>query len=104
MTSLPLEDRSVDAIVTTNTVYFVDDLDAAFAEVARVLAPGGRFVLGVGDPELMGRARMLTENGFRIRPLPELEAALTGAGLLVLRHEEFAHSGLGFHLLITTRE
>lgn len=100
MTSLPLGDGSVDAIVTTNTVYFVDDLDVAFAEVTRVLAPGGRFVLGVGDPELMGRARMLTDNGFRIRPIAELEAALTGAGLAVLRHERFAHSGLGFHLLV----
>jgi arsenite methyltransferase len=102
-TALPLEDASVDAIVTTNTVYFVDDLDTAFAEIARVLAPGGKFVLGVGDPELMGRARMLTDNGFRIRPVPELEAALNAAGLELQHHEKFAHSGLGFHLLITAK-
>lgn len=101
MTALPLEDGSVDAILTTNTVYFVDDLGAAFAEIARVLAPAGKFVLGVGDPELMGRAPMLTDNGFRIRPIPELEAALSAAGLTSLRHEKFAHSGLGFHLLVT---
>jgi arsenite methyltransferase len=100
---LPLDDGSVDAVVTTNTIYFVDDLDAALAEIARVLAPGGRFVLGVGDPDLMGRARMLTDNGFRIRPVPELEAALTAAGLSPLRHERFAHSGLGFHLLVTRK-
>jgi arsenite methyltransferase len=79
----------------------VDDLDAAFAEIARVLAPGGKFVLGVGDPELMGRARMLTDNGFRIRPVPELEAALSTAGPELRHHNKFAHSGLGFHLLIT---
>jgi ubiquinone/menaquinone biosynthesis C-methylase UbiE len=103
MTALPLEDGSVDAIFTTNTVYFVDDLDAAFAEIARVLAPAGRFVLGVGDPDLMGRARMLTENGFRIRPVAVLEAALSAAGLSPLRHEKFAHSGLGFHLLVTRK-
>ncbi|MCR6490497.1 class I SAM-dependent methyltransferase [Amycolatopsis sp. OK19-0408] len=100
MTALPLETGSVHAVITTNTVYFVEDLPGAFAEVARVLAPGGRFVLGVGDPELMGRARMLTENGFRIRPIAELEATLTDAGLTMRRHERFAHSGLGFHLLI----
>jgi ubiquinone/menaquinone biosynthesis C-methylase UbiE len=102
LTALPLGNRSVDAIVSTNTVYFIDDLDAAFAEVARVLAPSGKFVLGVGDPDLMGRARMLTENGFRIRPLAELQAALDTAGLGLLRQERFAHSGLGFHLLVTT--
>jgi arsenite methyltransferase len=101
MTALPLDDGSADAIVTTNTVYFVDDLAPAFAEVARVLAPGGRFVLGIGDPELMGRARMLTDNGFRIRPIAEIEATLDAAGLALSRHERFAHSGLGFHLLVT---
>jgi ubiquinone/menaquinone biosynthesis C-methylase UbiE len=101
MAALPLEDHSIDAIVSTNTVYFVDDLDAAFTEVARVLAAGGRFVLGIGDPELMGRSRMLTDNGFRIRPLDDIEAALAGAGLDLREHERFAHSGLGFHLLVT---
>ncbi|WP_410645195.1 class I SAM-dependent methyltransferase [Amycolatopsis sp. lyj-346] len=101
MTALPLDDGSVDAIVTTNTVYFVDDLGKAFAEVARVLAPGGRFVLGIGDPDLMGRARMLTDNGFCIRPIPEIEATLDTAGLRLSRHERFTHSGLGFHLLVS---
>ncbi|WIY06839.1 class I SAM-dependent methyltransferase [Amycolatopsis mongoliensis] len=100
MTALPLAAGSVDAIVSTNTVYFVDDLGKAFAEVARVLAPGGRFVLGIGDPDLMGRSRMLTENGFRIRPIAEIEATLDAAGLALSRHERFAHSGLGFHLLV----
>jgi ubiquinone/menaquinone biosynthesis C-methylase UbiE len=101
MTALPLGDGSVDAVVSTNTVYFVDDLAAAFAEVARVLRPGGRFVLGIGDPDLMGRARMLTDNGFRIRPFAELESALNAAGLPLRNHERFAHRGLGFHLLVT---
>jgi ubiquinone/menaquinone biosynthesis C-methylase UbiE len=101
MTALPLGDGSVDAVVSTNTVYFVDDLAGAFAEVARVLRPGGRFVLGIGDPDLMSRARMLTDNGFRIRPVAELESALDGAGLPLRNHERVAHSGLGFHLLVS---
>ncbi|MEU4521759.1 methyltransferase domain-containing protein [Amycolatopsis sp. NPDC024027] len=81
--------------------HFVDDLAGAFAEVARVLRPGGRFVLGIGDPDLMRRARMLTDNGFRIRPVAELESALDGAGLPLRNHERVAHSGLGFHLLVS---
>ncbi|RSM48306.1 class I SAM-dependent methyltransferase [Amycolatopsis balhimycina DSM 5908] len=101
MTALPLDDHAVDAIVSTNTIYFVLDLGAAFAEVARVLTPSGRFVLGIGDPDLMGRSKMLTDNGFHIRPLDELKAALSLAGLQVTRQERFAHSGLGFHLLVT---
>ncbi|SFW72013.1 class I SAM-dependent methyltransferase [Amycolatopsis australiensis] len=103
MTALPLEDASVDAIVSTNTVYFVEDLAAAFAEVARVLAPGGRFVLGIGDPELMAKSRMLADNGFRLRPVPQLETALATAGLPVTGHERLSQRGLGFHLLICGR-
>jgi len=63
------------------------------------LAPG-RFVLGIGDPDLMGRSKMLTDNGFRIRPVDEVETALSTAGPPGTRHEKFGHSGLGFHLLI----
>jgi arsenite methyltransferase len=101
MTALPLDDDAVDAIVSTNTIYFVDDLGAAFSEVARVLVAGGRLVLGIGDPDLMGRSKMLTDNGFRIRRVDEVKTALGTAGLPVTRHEQFGHSGLGFHLLIS---
>ena len=55
LTALPLEDKSLDAAITVNTVYFVSDLDAVCAELARVLRPGARAVLGVGDPEAMAR-------------------------------------------------
>ncbi|MGW3964783.1 class I SAM-dependent methyltransferase [Amycolatopsis sp. NPDC005003] len=104
ITALPLEAGSIDAAVTTNTVYFVDDLDGAFAEVARVLKPGGKFVLGIGDPELMSRAPLFTEHGFRIRPLAEVEAALARAGLEVRGHERLTSGELVFHLLVTGPE
>ena len=51
-TELPYEDGSVDAIVLTAVLGEIPDQDAAMAEIARVLAPGGRLVVGelVGDP------------------------------------------------------
>jgi ubiquinone/menaquinone biosynthesis C-methylase UbiE len=55
LTALPLDDASVDAAITVNTLYFVKDLDAACAELARVIRPGGRAVVGIGDPQAMAR-------------------------------------------------
>ena len=96
ITALPLPDNAIDGAICVNTVYFVADLDAAFTEVARVVRPGGRFVLGVADP---GHLRTLpfTAYGFIVRELDDLRAALAKAGL-----GEVDHVRLGdFHLLVT---
>jgi ubiquinone/menaquinone biosynthesis C-methylase UbiE len=42
---LPVAGGSIDALLTVNAVHHWVDLDLAFAELARVLAPGGRLVL-----------------------------------------------------------
>jgi ubiquinone/menaquinone biosynthesis C-methylase UbiE len=99
ITALPLDDASVDGAICVNVAYFVADLDLAFAEVARVLRPGGRFVLGVSDPDAM-RKDPVARTGFRIRPVEELTAALEAAGLPVKEHRRIEH---GFHLLATAR-
>jgi SAM-dependent methyltransferase len=46
---LPLESESVDRVLTVNTVYFWPDLPVAFAELHRVLAPGGTLVLSLDN-------------------------------------------------------
>lgn len=40
--SLPLPDRSLDAVIANHMLYHVPDRAAAFAEITRVLKPGGR--------------------------------------------------------------
>jgi arsenite methyltransferase len=82
MTALPLDDDSVDALITLNTVYFISELDAACAEVARVLRPGGRAVVGIGDPDVMARLPF-APHGFIIRRASEIAAALQNSGLQV---------------------
>jgi len=42
--SLPFEDGSFDTVVAAWMLYHVPDLDRGLAEIARVLAPGGRLV------------------------------------------------------------
>ena len=99
---LPLQDASVDGLVTVNTLYFVEDVAAVFRELARVLPPAGRAVIGIGDPAAMARMPM-TQHGFRLRSPEELTAGLAEAGLGV-RHERLGHDGRSFHLLISGHE
>jgi arsenite methyltransferase len=82
LTKLPLDDNSVDALITSNTVYFISEFDAACTELARVLRPGGRAVIGIGDPDVMARLPF-TPHGFTIRPVGEIAAALQNSGLQV---------------------
>jgi arsenite methyltransferase len=77
-----LQDGSLDALITVNTVYFISELDAACAELARVLRPGGRAVIGIGDPDVMAQLPF-TSHGFTIRPVGEIAAALQNSGLQV---------------------
>ncbi|GAA3548808.1 hypothetical protein GCM10022222_35470 [Amycolatopsis ultiminotia] len=102
MAALPLADGQVQAALTVNTVYFVPDPEEAFAEVARVLTAGGRFVVGVGDPGTMA-AEPFTGHGFRLRPVDELAAALAAAGLEPRRHDRIGDRDRAFHLLVAER-
>ena len=75
--ALPLEDAAVDRVLTVNTVYFWPDLAPALREVHRVLAPGGRIVIGIRDGSVMERVDPAV---FTLRPPAEIAAALQAAG------------------------
>ncbi|RAP45884.1 MAG: hypothetical protein BZ135_04825 [Methanosphaera sp. rholeuAM6] len=45
--SLPFEDDTFDIITAFETVYFWPDIEKCFAEVKRVLKPGGIFLIGM---------------------------------------------------------
>ena len=75
--ALPLEDAAVDRVLTVNTVYFWPDLAPALRELHRVLAPGGRVVIGIRDGSVMERVDPAI---FTLRPPQEIAAALEAAG------------------------
>jgi arsenite methyltransferase len=95
---LPLPDASLDGVVTTNTVYFVDDLGETFAEMARVLAPSGRAVVGIADPEAMAKLPF-TQYGFRLRAVDDVLASARAAGLELRSHERIGEGARPFHVL-----
>lgn len=47
---LPLDDASVDAVVATGVLEYVDNLEAALCELARVLRPDGVAALSIPAP------------------------------------------------------
>lgn len=102
MVDLPLEAASLDALITVNTIYFVDDLDRAFAEIARVLRPGATAVVGLGDPEAMA-GMPFTSHGFRLRAVPEVRDLLERSGFREVRDVRIGKGPRAFHLLVATR-
>jgi arsenite methyltransferase len=102
LTAMPLPDSTLDGAITVNTVYFVDDLAAAFGEVARVLRSDGVLVVGIRDPDAMATLPV-TAHGFRLRPLAELTEALGAAGLPVTEHRPLGEGKRRHHLLICRR-
>ena len=95
---LPLADGAVDHVLTVNTVYFWSDLGAAFDEVRRVLAPGGRLVVAIRDMKVMQR---LDPTVFSLRSPEELAAALQDTGFAEVKVE--TPPGGKTHLIVATR-
>jgi arsenite methyltransferase len=101
MDSLPFAAGALDGWISANTIYFVDDLAAAFHEMGRVLTPGGRGVIGIADPEWMSR-QAFTKHSFTLRPVADVLAALATAGLTP-EHHTLGDREPTFHLLVGVR-
>ncbi|QKD03511.1 class I SAM-dependent methyltransferase [Mesorhizobium loti] len=77
--NLPVPDATFDKALSVHTVYFWEGLGAGAAELARVLKPGGRVVLGFLPKAHMDRMKMPADI-FTPREPDEVIAALQDAG------------------------
>jgi SAM-dependent methyltransferase len=93
--ALPLPDAGLDGAVSLQVFEYVADIPAALAELARVLRPGGRLVIGdmhfgtiawhSADPDRMARMLASWDRHVVDRALPAtLPASMRAAGFDVL--------------------
>lgn len=85
-TRMPLRDGAADAVLVVDALHHLPDRDAALAEAARILAPGGVLVVADFDPTTVrGRALVGAEHllGFdsRFDPPDALADRLAAVGL-----------------------
>lgn len=57
ITAIPLEDSSVDLVVSRGSVFFWQDIPGAFREIFRIMKPGGFAFIGggLGTPEMRNK-------------------------------------------------
>jgi len=74
--SIPLEDKSVDVVVSFETIEHTEAPELFLNECVRVLAPGGKLV--ISTPNLQSRGEHASVNPFHLRELSlhEFSAAL----------------------------
>ncbi|MBI5232231.1 MAG: methyltransferase domain-containing protein [Coriobacteriales bacterium] len=84
---LPCPDASIDKVCTVNTIYFWSDPVAGASELFRVIAPGGRLVIGFAPRETLERLPV-TEHGFAKYEPDDVRALLLDAGFCDVSIEE----------------
>ncbi len=100
-TRLPFEDGHFDVAAVVQCLCLVSDIEAAIAELFRVLRPGGRAVIldtdwdtlawNSADPALMARMMGLYKSVYRNAGLPRtLSKLLRSAGFDLLSRDHFA--------------
>ena len=86
---LPFGDAAFRAVLCTNGLQVMPGLVPSIAEMARVLAPGGRFYVSVIGAPLGAAFRTETREHLPtlVRPSKDVVATIEAAGLHVTRHE-----------------
>jgi ubiquinone/menaquinone biosynthesis C-methylase UbiE len=94
--ALPFADASIDKAMTVHTVYFWDSVAERFTAIARVLKPGGRFVIGFAPAEDAVLTARFPSAVYHFPAVSEIEGQLEKAGLRIekIRRREGAGSTL----------
>lgn len=97
---LPLASAAADKACSVNSLYFWNDLQAAMAELARVIRPGGKLVLAFQTPDQVRRWPGHV-HGFAAPCADEVAEAMRGAGFGKVRVEAMRDRRLGDFLCLS---
>jgi SAM-dependent methyltransferase len=100
--ALPFADAAFDQVFGVNVSYFWLDLPRALAEVLRVLAPGGKFVLGIRPPETLRRFGFEAA-GHRVWSADQYVEALSQAGFVEASARRMPDGEGGAHVVVARR-
>lgn len=84
---MPYPDQSFDKILTVHTIYFWEDAAIHLAEIFRVLAPGGRFVIGFRPGDDTRAASIFPDNVYTFRTMADVRNLLEEAGFCIMETE-----------------
>lgn len=96
--ALPFRDNSFDLVVSSSVYQWLNDLPAAFAEVARVLVPAGRFALALFGEQTLYQLRQSHQqalgkrhsHGQRFPDTKQLASSAAGLFEIELLQTQFA--------------
>ncbi|MBP5721370.1 MAG: class I SAM-dependent methyltransferase [Bacteroidales bacterium] len=95
VSSLPFKDNSFIMATAFETVYFWPDIEKSYAEVKRVLAPGGKFLIVNEDDGLSSNNEKWEKmiEGMHTYTSDELNKHLTAAGFrdIIIKRDETKH-------------
>lgn len=90
---LPFPDGEFDAALSVHTIYFWENVETQLLEIARVLKPAGRLVLGFRTNGALG-ANDFPKEVYRFRSEAEVAGFARAAGFTVQKiSKELAHDG-----------
>ena len=105
---LPLSSGSVDAVVSTESFHWFPDPDAALAEFHRVLAPGGRLLVGMANMRTSAGARAASDLAARLgqpgrwTTRAEMTRRVEQAGFEAVRQRRLLRLGSGLVPIVLT--
>lgn len=101
--ALQFADASFDKAMSMHTLYFWDPAEPHLAEIARVLKPNGKFVIGFRPAEDRLATRSFPASLYTFRTIAEVEALLIRAGFNICRKQQRETAGNSMVWIVARR-